>query len=140
MLYWYSSIGVFDPEVSDFIMAKKFNVVISEGEFQQTIIELAEWHGWDVYHVANVKKHLRSRTSVGFPDLVLLRETVVFAEIKREGKHPTESQKKWIERFKAAGFCAAVWRPSDWPDVMRFLSCKSGNRKEMERRFKHKWE
>ena len=58
---------------------------LTEANFQNTVIELAEWHKWRIYHVAKVKGQLRSKTSVGFPDLVLVRRgRLLFAELKTE--------------------------------------------------------
>ena len=51
---------------------------LSEADFQKTVIEVAELHQWRIYHVANVKGQLRSKTSEGFPDLVLARYHDVF--------------------------------------------------------------
>ena len=59
-------------------------VRLKEKDFQKTVIELAELQGWRVYHVANVRKQLRSKTGEGFPDLVLARERCLFRELKTE--------------------------------------------------------
>ena len=62
---------------------------MSEGELQAAVIQFAELHRWRLYHVAKVKKQLRSHTSEGFPDLVMLRgKRQVAAELKREGERP----------------------------------------------------
>ena len=45
----------------------------TEAQWRQTVVEYAELRGWRVYHVTDVRKRLRSSTSVGFPDLVLAR-------------------------------------------------------------------
>ena len=94
-----------------------------EADFQRTIIELAELHQWRVYHVANVKGRLRSKTSVGFPDLVLARAGCrpVFAELKLEGEDPTDEQEIWLALLRSGGERVFVWRPSDWREIEAVL-------------------
>ena len=67
-----------------------------EGDLQRNIIELAEMLGYRCYHVAKVKGHLRARTSLGFPDLVMVKAPrLIFAELKAPGKYLTPEQKAW---------------------------------------------
>ena len=79
-----------------------------ESEFQHIVIKLAEQEGWSVYHVANVKGQLRAKSSVGFPDLVLIKNKIVVWECKRKGKKASAPQKKWLEDFKSVGIEARV--------------------------------
>lgn len=74
--------------------------------------------GWTlVYHV------LRSKGSrSGFPDRVLVRDRVVFAELKREKTHPTDEQVKWLDGLATAGAEVYLWRPRDLDEVGRILS------------------
>ena len=91
---------------------------LTESNFQNTVIELAEWHKWRIYHVAKVKGQLRSETSKGFPDLVFARPgRLVFAELKLEGEYPTEDQKIWLDLLRSAGKDVYVWRPADWREI-----------------------
>ena len=98
-----------------------------EADFQRTIIEMAELHKWRVYHVANVKGQLRSKTSEGFPDLVLARKgRLVFAELKLEGEGPTDEQEIWLALLRSAELPwrptnVFVWRPSDWRQIEALL-------------------
>ena len=95
---------------------------LSEADFQRTVIELAEWHGWRIYHVAKVKGQLRSHTSKGFPDLVFARPgRLVFAELKLEGEDPTADQEVWHELLRSAGEEMYVWRPADWREIKEVL-------------------
>ena len=52
---------------------------LSEKEFQHQVCQLARLCGWRIYHV-----HFSQRSEPGFPDLVLVRERVVYAELKSE--------------------------------------------------------
>ena len=98
-------------------------VPAKEYQFQQSIIQLAEWNKWMVYHVTNVRGRLRSPTSVGFPDLVLLRGSrIIFAELKTEKGKLTKAQVRWIDSLKEAGQKAVVWRPQDWDEICRILT------------------
>ena len=102
---------------------------IKESDWRTTVIEYAELRGWRVYHVTDVRKRLRSHTSVGFPDLVLARKharlpfpgRIVFAELKSESGETTEDQDVWLSLLKAADAEVYVWRPSDWFKVEELL-------------------
>ena len=81
---------------------------------------LAPMLGWRpalTYHT------LRSKGSQsGFPDRVLVRERVIFAELKREKGKPTEAQIEWLDGLAAAGAEVYLWRPSDLEEIGRILS------------------
>jgi len=100
---------------------------ISEAAFQQQVIDLAGLRGWLVAHfrVAQNSKG-RWRTPVagdgaGFPDLVLVRDRVIFAELKSERGRTTLQQREWLQALEAAGVEVFVWRPRDWNEVERTL-------------------
>lgn len=111
-----------------------------EGDFQQAIIDLAELCGWRVYHVANVRRRLRATTSVGFPDLVMVRDgRIIFAELKRGPRdHPTREQREWLaqlaptglpcdqdgEHYEGKHVIVCLWRPADWPAIEALLKTR----------------
>ena len=98
---------------------------LQESDFQKPVIGLAEWNGWRVYHVANVKGQLRSATGEGFPDLVLARGTrLLFRELKVGKKKPTAKQRIWGALLLAAGQDWKVWHPKDWPEIENTLRRK----------------
>lgn len=70
---------------------------------------LATTLGWTLrYHT------LRSKGSTsGFPDRVLVRDRVIFAELKKEGGKPTDAQRTWLTGLAKAGAEVYLWRPSD---------------------------
>lgn len=74
--------------------------------------------GWTLsYHT------LRSKGSrSGFPDRVLIRERVIFAELKREKTKPTPEQIVYLDGLAAAGAEVYLWRPSDLDEIGRVLS------------------
>lgn len=90
-----------------------------EKEFQDRVIKLAKRHNWNCYHTHDSRK-----SAAGYPDLTIVRVggPLFFAELKREGEHPTAAQMTWLELIRSAGIAAYVWRPSDWPAIVEVLS------------------
>lgn len=89
-----------------------------EKEFQDDVVRAAKRHGWLAYHTYSSK-----RSVPGFPDLVLVRNTVLaFAELKTNAGKLTAEQKDWLAAIKRAGLPGFVWRPSDWAEIERFLT------------------
>lgn len=98
----------------------------SEDGFQAAVIELAQRRGWMVAHFRPALSKTGWRTAVaadaaGFPDLVLVRRRVIFAELKSESGTTSNDQEKWIAALKAAGQEVYVWRPRDWDAIERAL-------------------
>ena len=88
---------------------------MTESELQSAIIEYAELMGWRLYHVTNVHKKLRSHTSVGFPDLCMVRRgRLVFAELKNAKEKLSPDQEQWQIRLVQTTAEYHVWRPADW--------------------------
>lgn len=69
----------------------------------------------------------------GFPDLCMVRRgRVIFAELKMEGKEPTDEQQKWLEagllplpdleQANRVFVKAVCWHPSDWDMIVRILT------------------
>ena len=99
-----------------------------ERDFQDQIIQLAELCGWWVYHNARARGNLRSHTSVGFPDLVLVRNQptgtdhdLMFWEIKTDKGRSTGRQIAWMQAINGAGGVAYEVRPSDWEWIEMIL-------------------
>lgn len=91
---------------------------MSEKDWQQTVVDAALSFGWGVYHTFDSR-----RSSAGFPDLVLVRrDRLIFAELKREVGTVRLDQSVWLEGLGKVVDAnstveAHVWRPSDWPAV-----------------------
>ena len=124
---------------------------MTETNMQGGIIQAAELHGWDVYHVANVgrnkqkikcpscghnfiretKGRLRSKSGEGYMDLTLVhgqRAMFMFAELKDDERDKTLPihQRRWRQTItEAARYGAqaahAVWRPKHYDDVLNYL-------------------
>ena len=89
---------------------------LSEKQFQSQVVALARACGWLCYHTYDSR-----RSTAGFPDLVMVRERVVFAELKRDGGRPTIPQSNWLHRLREAGQEAYLWRPADWDAIEKTL-------------------
>lgn len=95
----------------------------SEATWQKEVIGLATMLGWTHYH-----PYRSYKSPTGFPDLVLLRERVVFAELKKHAATPkaqaaqvTSEQRRWLDNLERAGAEVYVWRPADLPSVFETL-------------------
>jgi hypothetical protein len=89
----------------------------SEAVFMARVIKLAEQCGWLCYHT-----HDSRRCKPGFPDLVLVREYVLYVELKAERGNLRPEQEQWAAALTKAGAHTAIWRPSDWFDVIEVLT------------------
>jgi hypothetical protein len=98
----------------------------TEAGFTAAVIDFAHVLGWTVAHFRPARTAHGWRTPVqadggGFPDLVLVRERVVFAEVKAEQGRLAPAQRAWREHLEAAGAEWHEWRPSDWPAIVAAL-------------------
>ena len=85
---------------------------LTEKEWSAQVYELARTLGWTRYHT-----YRSERSQPGFPDEVLVRDRVIFAELKRETGRLSPAQEDWIGKLKRAGAEVYVWRPSDLEEV-----------------------
>lgn len=93
-------------------------LAVTEKDFQSAVEKEAKKNGWLFYHTRDSRK-----SAAGFPDLVLLRgTTLIVAELKVGDNQPDAAQLEWIEAFRRAGITTYVWRPADWPEIMRVLA------------------
>lgn len=87
-----------------------------ESDVQATIAELASWRRWWPYHTFDSR-----RSQGGFPDLVLVRERVVFAEVKRPGEKPRPDQRDVLDKLARAGAEVYVWTLDDLLEIGQVL-------------------
>ena len=92
---------------------------VTEKDFQETVVQAAEMFGWWHYHVADSR-----RSRPGFPDLVLIKPPkVIFLEVKREKGRLTVAQAGVLAMLEdCSEVQAAVVRPTDWGQVVEWLS------------------
>ncbi len=93
--------------------------LVSEKEYMATIQQAAELYGWAQYHTYDSR-----RSIAGFPDLVLVKPPkVLFLEVKRENGRLSVAQADWLAALWGCDEVeAAVVRPSDWQQVVEWLS------------------
>jgi hypothetical protein len=104
---------------------------ISEDTFQQHVLNVAEDNGWLRAHfrtvrIARADGSFYYATPVqadgeGFPDLVLVRERIIYAELKSEIGILRPEQEVWKKAIEAAGGEYYLWRPSDWAEINKIL-------------------
>lgn len=80
----------------------------SEAQFQQQVLDVAHLRGWWTHHEYDSR-----RGTPGWPDLVLVRERIVYAELKTMRGRVSKEQKDVMARLQAAGAEVYLWRPSD---------------------------
>lgn len=88
----------------------------SEDGFLGWVIDQAHWLHWTVAHFRPCQTGRGWRTAVqadgaGFPDLVLVRDRVLYAEVKSAGGRLEPEQRAWRDRIVAAGGEWHLWRP-----------------------------
>lgn len=91
---------------------------LTEKEWQAQVKELATLLGFRrAYHTFDSR-----RSQSGFPDLVLVRDRVIYAELKRSTGKPSQAQKEWLDGLSAAGAEVYLWRPADLDELATILS------------------
>lgn len=87
-----------------------------ENEWQAEVVKAAKLGGWRVYHTYNSKRSVK-----GFPDLVLVRDSTIFAELKTNAGKVGAEQEEWLAALARAGQEVYVWRPGDFEEVRATL-------------------
>lgn len=87
-----------------------------ERKWQKIVTRLARTLGWLVYHTYDSR-----RSAKGFPDLVLVRDRVVWAELKSLRGRLRAMQGVWLDALRAAGQEVYLWRPCDLDRVKEVL-------------------
>lgn len=98
----------------------------TEADFLNAIIDLAHHHGWICVHFRPGLTAKGWRTPVqgdgaGFPDLVLVRERVIFAEVKSATGELSWDQAEWLAMLEDAGAEVYAFRPEDWETICSIL-------------------
>lgn len=89
----------------------------SEATWQKQVEQLAAEYGWICWH-----DHDSRRNDAGFPDLLLIRERVVFIECKTETGRLSQAQSAFLAGLRAAGQEVYVMRPSDVGHLLQVLA------------------
>jgi hypothetical protein len=96
---------------------------MSENDLLEAVIDLAETFKWRVFHVRpGLDRHGRWTTAMsgsdaaGWPDLCMVRERVIWAELKSADGRLTPAQQDWLFALTHANAETHVWRPYQWRD------------------------
>jgi hypothetical protein len=100
---------------------------VSEAEWQQQVVDLAKICGWRVLHVYALRRagsYRTPTTTVGWPDLVLVRgERMIVAELKTQKGKLSAEQQGWLDALALVeGVQVFVWRPADQEEVITELT------------------
>lgn len=100
----------------------------TEAQFQRAVLEFAKLHGWRCAHfrpAQNGKGQWRTAVAAdgkGFPDLVLVRDRVLFVELKSSKGRKSIEQREWASALIRAGADWDCWQPKDWDLIERVLA------------------
>jgi hypothetical protein len=101
---------------------------MTEAEFQAQVIELATLYGWLPGHHHDSRRQVRpgvfvgDKLAAGIPDLILVRERAIWAELKTAKGKLRPEQVTWLDALAKAGAEIYLWRPSDLEEIQRILS------------------
>lgn len=94
---------------------------VTEKEWQQQVKDMAALMGFRrAYHTFDSR-----RSSSGFPDLVLVRERIIFLELKREKGKLSDAQREWLRALIKAKGEVYVARPHDFDALAEVLRWRS---------------
>lgn len=97
----------------------------TERQLQDNVVHVARTWGWLAVHFGGNQHRRAHYDATGFPDLLLVHvdpPSIMFRELKSTTGKLTPGQKTWQGKLGRAGFDVDVWRPDDWPGIVRLLS------------------
>lgn len=94
----------------------------SEASFMAQVIACAALNGWWTWHDVDSRKNV-----AGLPDLLCIRERVVWIETKRWDKPLRPAQVAMRDRLRAAGQEWYRFDPGDWNEIERVLARKGAS-------------
>lgn len=93
--------------------------LITEKDWSGQVAALCRATGWLRYHT-----YRSERSQPGFPDETLVRDRVVFLELKTETGKLSDHQKEWLTALHRAGAEVYVARPRDLQAVAEVLQAR----------------
>lgn len=96
---------------------------MNEQELQDAIVETANLLGWRVFHTRPARSEKGWRTAVsyqgkGFPDLCMVRDRLLFAEIKVKKNTLSDEQRAWRDQIAVCGVEWHLWDETAWKTGM----------------------
>lgn len=89
-------------------------------DLQKGIVETARSFGWRAAHFLSMQgrdgiwRTPAGADGKGWPDLVLVRERVIFVEVKGDTDRLRPEQETWLTALRLAGQEVYVWTPEQW--------------------------
>lgn len=102
------------------------DAAMTENEWQSLVIGYAASRKWKVHHQlipfrigrnGKPRAITEDETEPGFVDLVLVRDRIIFAELKTMKGQRSLVQAQWAEWIIKAGGEYHLWVPADYDDV-----------------------
>jgi hypothetical protein len=99
---------------------------MKEADFQRQVVTLASLYNWRFFHptVGFGRGHWATQmlaSGPGFPDLVLVGDGVIFAELKSAEGRLSIAQEGWGLALQSAGAEYYIWRPDDLEQIAERL-------------------
>jgi hypothetical protein len=100
---------------------------VSESAFQRAVLDYARKSKWRCCHFSDSRRQVRpgvfvgDKDAAGFPDIVAIRERVIFIELKAARGRIRPAQLEWLGALEEAGAEVYCWRPADWPTIEHTL-------------------
>lgn len=99
---------------------------VSEDEFKNELIKALKLYRWRVHHcrparAPSGKWSTPIQGHSGFPDIVAVRDRVLWVELKKIGEYLKPEQKLWRDAIVGTGAEYYLWRPSDWDEIGRVI-------------------
>ena len=88
----------------------------NETEFRSDVVKAANDLGWFVQYTHDSRRG--PKLGNGFPDLVLVRDRVLYRELKMNNTYLQPNQKIWRDLLFKVKENWAVWRPRDWDAIL----------------------
>jgi hypothetical protein len=82
---------------------------MTEWQLMQSVTDLCR-----VFHLLCYHTRDSRGSSAGFPDLVIVGSSILFAELKSQHGKPTIEQNVWRDGIREAAGMWALWRPEHW--------------------------
>ena len=90
---------------------------LTEKKLERQVVDLARACGWRRYHTYRSK-----HSAAGYPDETLVRERVIFLELKTEMGSLSGAQRGWLGALLNAGAEAYLIRPRNLDALARVLA------------------
>jgi hypothetical protein len=91
------------------------DAAVSEKKFATKVAGYMRKHGWHVQR--NGWVGVGNQFVKGYPDMVCVREKILFVELKTATGKLRSSQAEWRDWILEAGGNWELWRPQDWDEV-----------------------